>query len=386
MRGPRGFKGDLKGTLSSVFCCPSLSQRLPLTMQNPDPRPLPNGWTQHYDTSRNTWYYVQINVTPPRASHQHPADLGPVSQVGLAGALGVPPPPPSLYPGIPASLQSGQGPQSNGGSGLSLAQRLYANSAKTESTPPLISASARDLRNLNVPQASPSRTSMSGISTPPAPASPPTGLRSSPSLQNIPRENDATYIPTNFADRRTDQPNGSGSSRTDTSVRSDSDIAPPSYALTDDEFSIPDQTNDSQEAPTIQPPPLDRAQSYDVPPPPLPKDNHPNPANDGTASQFPAFQRAQSYQVPPPPPLLGHRTTSYPASSSAHPSSSTGPRSTPQTSIMAQPQQTGNSSESTPYRQTAASQPPPCQGMPATGNRPTPHPRRQVAQRSETQF
>ena len=41
---------------------------------------------------------------------------------------------------------------------------------------------------------------------------------------------------------------------------------------------------------------------------------------------------------------------------------------------MAQSQQTGNASESTPYHQTTAYQPPPFQGVPATGNRPTAQP------------
>jgi hypothetical protein len=279
---------------------------------------------------------------------------------------------------MPTSL-SGQGSQLNRGSGLSLAQRLYASSAKMESIPPLISASTRDLRNLDVPQAPPSRTSMSGIPTPPASVSPSAGLRSPPSLQNIPRENDVTHIPTNFADRRTNQSNGSVA---DTPVPSDLEIAPPSYALTDDEFSIPDQTNDNQEAPTVQPPPFDAAQSYEVPPPPLPEDNHhrsmnngfydTNPANDSPASQPPHFYRAQSYQVPPPPPFSGDRTMSYPASSSAHPSSSTGPRSTPQFSTF--PRQTGNALDSTAYHQTTVSQPLPFQSVPATGNQPTGQP------------
>ena len=50
------------------------------------------------------------------------------------------------------SLKCGQGPHLNGGSGLLLAQCLYVSSPKTESILPLMLASARDLRNLDVPQ------------------------------------------------------------------------------------------------------------------------------------------------------------------------------------------------------------------------------------------
>ncbi|KIK61930.1 hypothetical protein GYMLUDRAFT_42357 [Collybiopsis luxurians FD-317 M1] len=39
---------------------------------NPDQRGLPPGWKEHYDSRKNTWWYIQTNVNPPRISYSHP--------------------------------------------------------------------------------------------------------------------------------------------------------------------------------------------------------------------------------------------------------------------------------------------------------------------------
>ncbi|KAF6766424.1 hypothetical protein DFP72DRAFT_866461 [Ephemerocybe angulata] len=39
---------------------------------NPDRRPLPSGWTQHYDASRKLWVYLDMSALPPRATLTHP--------------------------------------------------------------------------------------------------------------------------------------------------------------------------------------------------------------------------------------------------------------------------------------------------------------------------
>ncbi|KIM47983.1 hypothetical protein M413DRAFT_22554 [Hebeloma cylindrosporum] len=41
---------------------------------NPDSRPLPDGWTEHFDSQRTIWYYVDLNSEPPRVTFVHPCD------------------------------------------------------------------------------------------------------------------------------------------------------------------------------------------------------------------------------------------------------------------------------------------------------------------------
>ncbi|KAF6762522.1 hypothetical protein DFP72DRAFT_876179 [Ephemerocybe angulata] len=48
-------------------------QLCPNRQSNPDTRPLPQGWYQHYDPS----YYVQTSVHPPKHSYTHPSDANP---------------------------------------------------------------------------------------------------------------------------------------------------------------------------------------------------------------------------------------------------------------------------------------------------------------------
>ncbi|KAF8628161.1 hypothetical protein AX17_006031 [Amanita inopinata Kibby_2008] len=84
------------------------------TPSNPDTRPLPSGWHQHYDSE----YYVQINVLPPKVSYTHPASLEN-------------PPPTAMMPipDIPTQpkMTPVSGDQPSTGAKMSLAQQLYAN-------------------------------------------------------------------------------------------------------------------------------------------------------------------------------------------------------------------------------------------------------------------
>ncbi|KDN50707.1 hypothetical protein RSAG8_01205, partial [Rhizoctonia solani AG-8 WAC10335] len=41
---------------------------------NPDSRPLPPGFVTQFDTSYNTWFYINTQANPPRSQWLHPAD------------------------------------------------------------------------------------------------------------------------------------------------------------------------------------------------------------------------------------------------------------------------------------------------------------------------
>ncbi|CUA75915.1 hypothetical protein RSOLAG22IIIB_01918 [Rhizoctonia solani] len=41
---------------------------------NPDNRPLPPGFVTQFDTSYNTWFYINTQANPPRSQWIHPAD------------------------------------------------------------------------------------------------------------------------------------------------------------------------------------------------------------------------------------------------------------------------------------------------------------------------
>ncbi|KAF8167876.1 hypothetical protein B0H34DRAFT_34686 [Crassisporium funariophilum] len=43
-------------------------------VKNPDPRLLPQGWAEHFDSQRKIWYYIDLDSVPPRASFVHPCD------------------------------------------------------------------------------------------------------------------------------------------------------------------------------------------------------------------------------------------------------------------------------------------------------------------------
>ncbi|KAF8060942.1 hypothetical protein FPV67DRAFT_1673774 [Lyophyllum atratum] len=117
---------------------------------NPDSRPLPSGWNQHYDPSRNTWYYVCTNFKPPRVSTNHP--LGPLPEPRSR-----PLPTPNVTSGMDRSngptFPVAESPEYTAdppsprtstvqpkASKLSFAQQLYASAAKPSQayTPPTI--------------------------------------------------------------------------------------------------------------------------------------------------------------------------------------------------------------------------------------------------------
>ncbi|RDB28582.1 hypothetical protein Hypma_015044 [Hypsizygus marmoreus] len=124
---------------------------------NPDTRPLPPGWNQHYDAQRRKWYYVCTNVKPPHVSTDHP--LGPiVAPTPLPPISASPSPSPPVYalgmpePGSPVSSVSShtsslpiadeprpRSPIQPRASGLTFAQQLYASAIQPDDrvSPPL---------------------------------------------------------------------------------------------------------------------------------------------------------------------------------------------------------------------------------------------------------
>ncbi|KAF9056401.1 hypothetical protein BJ165DRAFT_512176 [Panaeolus papilionaceus] len=47
---------------------------MPGLTSNPDSRPLPRGWTEHFDSQRKLWYYIDLDANPPRVTFVHPYD------------------------------------------------------------------------------------------------------------------------------------------------------------------------------------------------------------------------------------------------------------------------------------------------------------------------
>ncbi|KDR85222.1 hypothetical protein GALMADRAFT_233943 [Galerina marginata CBS 339.88] len=128
--------------------------------KNPDSRPLPEGWAEHFDSQRRIWYYVDINAKPPRATFVHPCDVD-----GKQPASA-----PAKYGSIVRILQRPVGPRTNASASLNagsrngrrarsatVAQQLYASSLTTSASrePPL----AADRSFLRQPSMSPSPTS-----------------------------------------------------------------------------------------------------------------------------------------------------------------------------------------------------------------------------------
>ncbi|KAG6869032.1 hypothetical protein C0993_004705 [Termitomyces sp. T159_Od127] len=116
---------------------------------NPDRRPLPPGWQEHYEASKGTWLYICTNFTPPHVSEVHP--LGPPTI-----------PPPSVLRPLPTTPQNsqdmafvrGQGsvPSPNiQASPLLPSQRLYASAVKSMPVP-----SMHPARSVSVPTPPPS--------------------------------------------------------------------------------------------------------------------------------------------------------------------------------------------------------------------------------------
>ncbi|PFH50571.1 hypothetical protein AMATHDRAFT_60852 [Amanita thiersii Skay4041] len=96
---------------------------------NPDTRPLPPGWHQQYDLDRQSWYYIQINVLPPKVSYTHPAGLGSFPSTNAPISMPATPsaPPSEPQPTIPRVVSPPMvGSRPSTGSKLSLAQQMYA--------------------------------------------------------------------------------------------------------------------------------------------------------------------------------------------------------------------------------------------------------------------
>ncbi|KAF9535788.1 hypothetical protein CPB83DRAFT_878871 [Crepidotus variabilis] len=184
-------------------------------MRNPDRRPLPSGWVDHYDTQRKLWYYVDINSTVPKVNFIHPEDQDPPTPP--SGGYGYPSMPQAPSPPIsPPQLQYQQPSapprqhrMSVGGTPFeqaqaqartaqpSFAQKLYASSVNSQTAYPTPSSSVEE----RAPKfrGSPTQTSPSGgyfdssslftspVSLVPSPSTSLSGLPSPPvSPQNDP--------------------------------------------------------------------------------------------------------------------------------------------------------------------------------------------------------
>ncbi|KAF9526262.1 hypothetical protein CPB83DRAFT_858077 [Crepidotus variabilis] len=143
-----------------------------LAPTNSDARPLPKGWVQHYESSKQLWYYVQITVMPPKVSFTHPADLLSTTTASSSGdtpskrsrspAPFEPTPDKSIPPTIQPSAQT---------QGMTLAQRLYASSGNSDAKPMIDHSSITNLST--APEApNPTTPRIGSLPTPP-PSTPP---------------------------------------------------------------------------------------------------------------------------------------------------------------------------------------------------------------------
>ncbi|KAF9057314.1 hypothetical protein BJ165DRAFT_1397607 [Panaeolus papilionaceus] len=108
---------------------------------NPDGRPLPEGWSQHFEPSKRMWYYVQMNIMPPKVSFTHPADLAGNGEGSRTPTLpqsshnthhnSMPRPQSMSFPQMPGVDGSRSG-------GLTFAQKLYASSASNTHAVPML--------------------------------------------------------------------------------------------------------------------------------------------------------------------------------------------------------------------------------------------------------
>ncbi|KAF8803920.1 hypothetical protein BYT27DRAFT_6724230 [Phlegmacium glaucopus] len=128
---------------------------------NPDTRPLPAGWTQHFEPTKQLWCYVQTSVMPPKVSFIHPVDMLPADR----GASPYAPINNTQMPQLPVPHQN---PSQS--VGLTFAQQLYA-SSMTSSLGPMINSHS-------VPHLPASQTPsihFRNLPTPPPSSSPPPG-------------------------------------------------------------------------------------------------------------------------------------------------------------------------------------------------------------------
>lgn len=285
---------------------------------------------------------------PPKVSYQHPADLRPEPTRRKASRTVIPPPPPPPMMPVPNTMTMpvpsiNPPTHSNGGSGLSFAQRLYASSNSTDQTPPFITATARDFANTSTPHPPPIHTSsLSSLPTPPLSTSPSPGFNLPRTLPTIPQEShDSVGIDstTDFYNNNLGFGNSANSRSAHSRNRSNTGWNTPSHGSASSNFSSP-HIHGSSEGSLGHPP------------------------------FHPPLHRTQSYQIPPPPPLSGdlhhpHRASTFAASSSARPSSSSGPRIL--TTTARPPPNATNISDSTPNLQTVASPPPPTMPSPMPG-------------------
>ncbi|KAJ3493541.1 hypothetical protein NLJ89_g10995 [Agrocybe chaxingu] len=262
------------------------------TARNPDTRPLPEGWIQHYESSKQLWYYVQTTVMPPKVSFTHPLDLERLSKrMHIA----------TPQAERPMSVVRQPHPLPPVPQGLTTAQKLYASSGSNISTPMISS----DIQNLSTAPEShpPSRVSM--LPTPPPSNSPPAGRRSSFVLSpssGPPRQSvSVSNRPANQTDyRQSMAPHAVAGSRI-SRYAANSSIA----------YASPSSVDSS---------------------------SHPKSMTLSSGSHTP--HRTQSLQIPPPPPHFPGRTNTYSTGQVTYISSkppSVSPRPTPHLTTTARP-------------------------------------------------
>ncbi|KAF4623216.1 hypothetical protein D9613_002004 [Agrocybe pediades] len=110
------------------------------SLRNPDSRPLPEGWAEHFDSARHIWYYVDLNVEPPRVTFAHPCDLD--GQYPSSAPARV-----KEHPSINRNIQKPTGPRKNSSVSVNaiiretqrarratVAQQMYASSMTSSSS------------------------------------------------------------------------------------------------------------------------------------------------------------------------------------------------------------------------------------------------------------
>ncbi|KAF8966408.1 hypothetical protein BDZ97DRAFT_681899 [Flammula alnicola] len=122
-------------------------------MQNTDTRPLPEGWNQHYESTKQLWYYVQTNGMHPQVSFTHPADM-----VAANRKVSAYEPNPAMEMPRPASGQTAIQPPSHSSlapsSQSTFAQRLYASSNNKTAAPVINNNDIKSLSTAPVPDVS----------------------------------------------------------------------------------------------------------------------------------------------------------------------------------------------------------------------------------------
>ncbi|KAJ3517626.1 hypothetical protein NLJ89_g391 [Agrocybe chaxingu] len=135
---------------------------MPAAPRNPDTRPLPEGWAEHFDSQRELWYYIDLNASTPRVTFVHPCDgthpaSAPVKsprEHGAYGRLAIRPVGGRDNP-MHAATAASRDPQRT--RRATVAQQLYASSLTLESRnppPPSLSVDSKSRSSSRRPSVS----------------------------------------------------------------------------------------------------------------------------------------------------------------------------------------------------------------------------------------